>query len=82
MLSLDAPTRACNYNPEATEDDGSCDLIVVTLEGTTDAEGTTNGAADITADLVHGYSWTAENDVEVSWTRTPPWLQAPTPLLS
>ena len=60
---------ACNYNPEATEDDGSCDLIVVTLEGTTDAEGTTNGAADITVtggSGAYSYSWTDENDVEVS----------------
>ena len=60
---------ACNYNGEATEDDGSCDLIVVTLEGTTDAEGTTNGGADITVtggSGVYSYSWTDENDLEVS----------------
>ena len=60
---------ACNYNPDATEDDGSCDLIVVTLDSTTDAEGDLEGAANITVTGgagVYTYSWTDSTGAEIS----------------
>jgi hypothetical protein len=62
-------SAACNYNPEATEDDGSCDLIEVTLDGTTAQTATAMGQAEVTAtggSGVYTYSWMDDGGNEVS----------------
>ena len=61
--------NACNYDASATVDDGSCDVVEVTLEGTVAGEGSTPGSADIGVtggSGVYTFSWTDANGTEVS----------------
>ena len=61
--------NACNYDASATVDDGSCDLVQVSLDGTVAGEGSTPGSADISVmggSGVYTFSWTDADGVEVS----------------
>ena len=61
--------EACNYSDVATEDDGSCDVIDIVLDGTTSSGGLSQGQAEITVSGGSGsysFSWLDAQGNEVS----------------